>query len=192
MTYNTDWLKSELSKGNHFKYLFFWGHQPARDGSITESCLSQWWPAPFVVDGNRYATAEHWMMARKALLFNDQVAYARTLKSVNPAEVKAIGRSVQNFDAASWEENKFRIVMEGNYHKFKSHNRLASYLLATGTRILAEASPVDPVWGVGLAADDEKINDLNNWNGSNLLGYALMEVRDKLIPEVPADFTRQS
>lgn len=57
--------------GGRVKYLRFWGHQPQRDGSIGPGCLSQWWPAPFVVDGLTYATAEHYMMWGKAMAFGD-------------------------------------------------------------------------------------------------------------------------
>ena len=59
-------LIEQVSRDRRIKYLHFWGHAPRRDGSVGASCLSQWWPSPFVVDGVRYATAEHWMMAHKA------------------------------------------------------------------------------------------------------------------------------
>ena len=179
-TYNNNWLKQRVSKGEVIKYLYFWGHQPSHDGVITQSCLSQWWAAPFEVEGRVYATAEHWMMAQKALLFGDEDAFAKTLRSVNPGEVKEIGRSVRNFDAFKWEANKYRIVVEGNLHKFRTHETLEKYLTGTSGRVIVEASPVDTIWGVGLAADNDLIRDPNRWKGENLLGYALMEVRDKL------------
>nr|WP_255495264.1 NADAR family protein [Nocardia sp. GTS18] len=56
------------------KYLLFWGHRSRADGTLGSGCLSQWWPAPFSVDGERFATAEHYMMWRKALLFGDSEA----------------------------------------------------------------------------------------------------------------------
>jgi predicted NAD-dependent protein-ADP-ribosyltransferase YbiA (DUF1768 family) len=47
------------------KFLFFWGHQPSKDGAITKTCFSQWWQSAFTFDGIVYKTAEHWMMAKK-------------------------------------------------------------------------------------------------------------------------------
>lgn len=71
--------------------------------------------------------------------------------------------------------------MQGNIAKFSQHPELKAYLLGTGNRILVEASPVDKIWGVGLAKDDGKIHNPLNWQGLNLLGFALMQVRDELL-----------
>ena len=38
----------------------------------------------------------------------------------------------------------------------------------------------DRIWGVGLAVEDARIFDERKWRGQNLLGKALMEVRDYL------------
>ena len=70
MKYNKDWLSLQQENGNRLKYLFFWGHELKDSSLITSSCLSQWFERPFDVDGITYRTAEHWMMAQKALLFN--------------------------------------------------------------------------------------------------------------------------
>lgn len=71
--------------------------------------------------------------------------------------------------------------MQGNIAKFSQYPELKAYLLGTGDRILVEVSPVDKIWGVGLAKDDDKIHNPNNWQGLNLLGFALMQVRDELL-----------
>ncbi|RYF96494.1 MAG: DUF1768 domain-containing protein, partial [Chitinophagaceae bacterium] len=60
-------------------------------------------------------------------------------------------------------------------------NHLRNYLLGTDDHVLVEASPVDSIWGIGLAADNGKATDPHQWQGENLLGYALMEVRDLLL-----------
>ncbi|AMW13168.1 hypothetical protein A4E84_28950 [Streptomyces qaidamensis] len=166
--------------GARIRYLHFWGHRPRPDGRIGASCLSQWWPAPFTVDGVAYATAEHWMMAAKARLFEDAAAERAALAAGHPAEAKKAGRMVRGFDEATWARERFRIVVEGSVHKFGAHPELLAYLLGTGDRVLVEASPVDRVWGIGLAADDEAAMDPERWRGSNLLGFALMEARERL------------
>ncbi|CAL9434680.1 hypothetical protein SUDANB105_02109 [Streptomyces sp. enrichment culture] len=173
-------LVKEVRAGFRVKYLHFWGHRPRPDGSIGPSCLSQWWPSPFTADGVEYATAEHWMMAAKARLFDDPEAERRVLAAAHPAEAKKAGRLVRGFDEGVWERERFGIVVEGSVRKFAAHAELGRFLLNTGERVLVEASPVDRVWGIGLAADDPGANDPERWRGPNLLGFALMEARGRL------------
>jgi ribA/ribD-fused uncharacterized protein len=163
------------------KYLLFWGHRAASDGRITASCLSQWWPAAFKVDGIEYASAEHFMMAEKARLFGDQKIRAQVLAARTPAEAKALGRKVSGFDNERWERERWAIVVAANTAKFTQHVQLREFLAHTGDRVLVEASPVDAMWGIGLAADHEDAARPEHWRGLNLLGFALMEVRDCLV-----------
>ncbi|WP_404797632.1 NADAR family protein [Streptomyces pristinaespiralis] len=175
-----DELIKRTADGRRVKCLHFWGHTPRKDGTIGASCLSQWWPSPFEVDGVRYATAEHWMMAAKARLFGDAEAERKALAAKSPAEAKKAGRLVRGFDDAVWERERFQIVRSGSVHKFGQDAALRDFLLATGDRVLVEASPMDRVWGIGLAADDERAQDPVRWRGLNLLGFALMEAREEL------------
>ncbi|MFD8805652.1 NADAR family protein [Streptomyces sp. NPDC059597] len=173
-------LISEVRAGARVRYLHFWGHRPRPDGTAGAGCLSQWWPAPFTVDGVEYATAEHWMMAAKARLFEDAEAEDRVLASAHPSQAKKAGRLVRGFDESTWQRERFGIVVEGSVHKFAAHDELRAFLLGTGERVLVEASPVDRVWGIGLAADDERAGDPERWRGPNLLGFALMAARERL------------
>ncbi|MFJ4872436.1 NADAR family protein [Streptomyces sp. NPDC088757] len=173
-------LTQQVSRGDRVKWLHFWGHRPHPDGHLSASCLSQWWPSPFTVDGVAYATAEHWMMAAKARLFGDADAERAALAARTPAEAKNAGRLVRDFDEAVWRRERFGIVVEGGVHKFSSDGALRAYLLGTGGRVLVEASPVDRIWGIGLAATDPGAHDPARWRGLNLLGFALMEARDRL------------
>lgn len=173
-------LIREVRAGTRVTYLHFWGHRPRADGRIGASCLSQWWPSPFVVDAVEYATAEHWMMAEKARLFGDAEAERRVLAAGHPSQAKRAGRLVRDFDERVWERERLRIVVEGSVHKFGAHAGLREFLLNTGERVLVEASPVDRVWGIGLAADDEAAATPEHWRGPNLLGFALMTARERL------------
>ena len=132
------------------------------------------------MDGVRYPTAEHWMMAEKARLFGDEQIAARILAAESPKQVKQLGREVCGFEPTRWDDEKRRIVTEGNAHKFTQNLALGEFLPSTGDLVLVEASPVDPVWGIGLAADDDDARNPLHWRGENLLGFALMDVRDKL------------
>ncbi|MER6013679.1 NADAR family protein [Streptomyces bluensis] len=177
---SVDALVREVRAGAKVKYLHFWGHRPRPDGRIGASCLSQWWPSPFTVDGVEYATAEHWMMASKARLFGDADAERMAVSATNPAVAKKAGRLVRGFDESLWQRERFGIVVEGSVHKFAAHADLREFLLGTGDRVLVEASPLDRVWGIGLAEDDERAVDPERWRGPNLLGFALMEARERL------------
>jgi ribA/ribD-fused uncharacterized protein len=170
-------LRSRFNAGEKFRYLFFWGHQPAKSG-ITAACFSQWYSAPFVVNGEHYPTAEHFMMAQKAALFGDHQIKTQVLQAGSPGAAKALGRKVRNFDEATWVANRFSIVVRANSAKFSQNPELNHFLQQTGSRVLVEASPVDRIWGIGMARDNEKANNPNQWRGLNLLGFALMQVRD--------------
>lgn len=178
--YDINWLIEKLESGEKLKYIFFWGDTSPSNGEIGKSCLSQWFESPFTVDGITYTTSEHWMMAHKALLFGDQHIFDQIINSKKPGEAKELGRQVRNFDEQTWNEHKQDIVRLGNIHKFNQHPQLADYLLKTGNRILVEASPIDPIWGIGLAEDDKDIENIYAWRGQNLLGFALMATRDFL------------
>ena len=179
---NREELLRAVRKGQRFTYLLFWGHRPLPNGEIGKSCFSQWWPAPFSIRKVGYATAEHFMMAEKARLFGDENARAQILKAGSPKAAKQLGRQVKNFEEAVWKESRFQFVVEGNYAKFSQNPGLGEFLLGTGNKVLVEASPVDRIWGIGLAADNERAMNPEEWRGLNLLGFALMEVR-KLIRE---------
>lgn len=179
MKYNNKWVEDIVKKDN-VKFLFFWGHQKLKGGEIGKSCFSQWFDTNFQYDKNNYSTAEHWMMAEKARLFNDEKVLLKILESNSAAEAKKLGRQIKNFDDEIWNDNKFEIVKKGNFLKFDQNKELKEFLLKTNTRILVEASPVDSIWGVGMASDNVDIENPSKWKGENLLGYALMEVRDLL------------
>ena len=161
-------------------YVFFWGHRPQRDGSIGAGCLSQWWPSAFTVDGVNFATAEHYMMWRKALLFGDDESARRILTASHPRQAKMLGRRVRDFDEQTWVAERYAIVVDAGVAKFGQSSELRDFLLGTGRRVLVEASPTDRVWGIGLAATDERSADPARWRGLNLLGFALMEARERL------------
>ncbi|MCP2283618.1 hypothetical protein APR04_002526 [Promicromonospora umidemergens] len=173
-------LRALIEGGAAVKYLHFWGHRPEPDGTAGRGCLSQWFPAPFEVAGERYATAEHWMMAEKARLFGDPDAERAAIDAANPALAKAAGRTVRDFDDDGWVRERFEIVVRGSTHKFAAHPDMRTFLLRTGSRVLVEASPRDRIWGIGMGAKNENSEDPAAWRGLNLLGFALMEARERL------------
>jgi hypothetical protein len=172
-------LVDYVNHGNMVEYVFFWQHQ-SPNNAVSKSCFSQWYASKFKVEGITYRTAEHFMMAEKARLFGDKESVTKAISASNPGQAKEIGRSVRGFKEDIWLEKRFDIVVEGNLAKFSQLTELKDFLLSTEDRVLVEASPVDKVWGIGLASDDNNVENPNLWNGENLLGFALMEVRSQL------------
>lgn len=142
--------------------------------------LSNWHPARFVVKTVPFGCAEQYMMYAKACLFGDREVAAQILAAPTPKEQKQLGRKVCGYDEAIWAARRERIVFAGLLEKFRQNPRLDRCLLATGTTMLAEASPYDRIWGIGLSVNDPRISAPSFWPGQNLLGKVLMEVRSVL------------
>jgi len=149
------------------KYVFFWN-----------GIYSQWYTSLVTIDGMTFNCMEQWMMYNKAKLFKDNEMIGSIMSTDSPRLQKKYGREVRNFNAKKWEKVAFDIVKKGNYEKFTQHKDLKKQLLDTGNRIIVEASPVDKIWGIGMAEMDPGVEDSKNWRGQNLLGKAITEVRD--------------
>ncbi|MEZ4318460.1 MAG: NADAR family protein [Myxococcota bacterium] len=176
MKYDVEWLRGVP----RWEAILFWGHRQKTAGTPDRSCCSQWFPAGFTVDGVHYSTAEHWMMAGKARLFGDDETLAAILRAPDPASAKQLGRRVRDFDAGRWRAHAYGHVRDGNVQKFRQNPRLREWLRGTAGKVLVEASPSDPIWGIGLSADDPRCADVATWQGTNWLGFAIMEARDLL------------
>lgn len=156
------------------------GHQPLKDGSLSKSCLSQWYNCSFIVDNIPYNTAEQFMMTQKAKLFNGDITFQNIINSTHPNQFKKLGREVKNFDIKVWEDMRFNIVVKGNLAKFSQNEDIKQFLVNTKNRILVETSPYDTIWGIGLNCNSPSIQNPHTWQGLNLLGFALMQVRTNI------------
>ena len=85
--YTLSWVKNKFDNGENLDLLFFWGHNNKRNEDVGRFCFSQWFELPFVVDGITYLTAEHWMMANKALMFGNNNIFDKIIKAIKPGEV---------------------------------------------------------------------------------------------------------
>lgn len=186
---------AQQKEGIPHDFLFFWGHH--QKGTETDkSCLSQWYPCSFTVDGQTYNCAEKYMMAEKARIFRDYDTEEKILQASNPEEIKRLGRRVRNFNEFYWVVVSYDVVRRGNMAKFSQNPELLSFLLSTKGKILVEASPYDKIWGIGMKAC-AKANNPENWQGTNKLGFILTEVRDTLsntpqeVKEVVAKATQE-
>jgi len=175
-----DKVQTLFKNEEKLEFIFFSGHQKTSNGTITKTCLSQWYQASFEMNNINYKCAEQYMMCEKARLFNDEEALNKILQAYHPNQMKRIGRTIKNFDNNIWDKHKMQIVKIANLAKFSQNSKLKKYLINTEDKILVKNVLHDNIWGIGLSKNNDlKYNPLN-WNGENLLGFILMEVREVL------------
>lgn len=151
-------------------------HNPDEENAY----LSNWYPSDFTVNGINFSSMEQYMMYQKALRFGDTKIADKILATDDVAKIKKLGREVQGYDDSVWNGVRQIIVYEGLTAKFSQNEDLKAKLLETKDVILAECAVRDKIWGIGLSMTDEKRFDKDKWKGQNLLGYALMLVREHL------------
>lgn len=167
--YQPDVNRKPLKKA----YTFFW-----KDDEVN-GCFSNWFRSDFVIDDFRYFCVEQYMMAQKAKLFHDAERYTAIMRANTAAECKSLGKQVTPFDGKAWSTVSYEIVKTANRAKYEQNKDLLEELLNTGDSIIAEASPKDVIWGIGLEADDAEAIDPREWPGKNQLGQILMELRSE-------------
>ena len=122
MKYSNEKIIERLEAGENLKFLLFLGHQKSEQ--ISKCCLSQLYESKFEVNGIKYHTAEHYMMAEKALLFEDKQIYEQIITSAKSGKVKELGRKVRNFKEFKLRLNLYKYFLDLeniNYspHEFK-------------------------------------------------------------------------
>ena len=142
--------------------------------------LSNWYPSRFTANDISFSSMEQYMMYKKAECFKDKDTAAKILATDDVAQIKALGRLVANYNESYWNGVRQIIVFEGLLAKFSQNEDLKERVKSTGNDILAECAVRDRIWGIGLSMKDPDRFETDKWNGQNLLGYALMMVREKL------------
>ena len=153
-------------------YVLFWNDE-----------FSNFQPITFEHKGQTFLTTEHAFMWEKANFFNDEEIAAEiinTQTNTNAYSAKKLGRKVKGFDGEVWGSVCYDIMLNINRHKYIENYLYKQMLIETGTRTIVEASPYDKVWGVGLGENHEDIEDESKWDGQNLLGKVLMELRNEI------------
>lgn len=142
--------------------------------------LSNWYPSSFTHGAITYTSLEQYMMVQKALCFHDTTMADLILSTHDVAMIKAYGRQVANYNDHIWSGIRQVVVYTGLIAKFSQNSQLKDLLLSTNDAILAECAVNDTIWGIGLSMKDPLRFHMDQWKGKNLLGYALMMVRDQL------------
>ncbi len=143
--------------------------------------LSNWYMTAFTINEISFSSMEQYMMYQKAICFRDTATAEQIMKASNVAEIKRLGRSVVGYDDHIWNGMRQIVVYEGLKAKFSQNGELKQKLLDTKNAILAECAVNDHIWGIGLSIKDPSRDDITKWKGQNLLGYALMMVRGKIL-----------
>lgn len=157
--------------GEHVEFLFFFH---------ASSPFSNWHLSRFEMDGQIYWCVEQYMMAEKARTFGDKLHLKLIMESDNQSFIKAMGRAVKNYRDDVWDKKRYGVVYDACLAKFSQNNALKMKLLNTDNKVLVEASPYDKIWGIGIGETDRHITNPHYWNGKNLLGFVLMDVRNAL------------
>lgn len=183
--YSLEKLQQVWQEGQRFQFIYFWNFKPqdVKLDQYNETCCTQWFPSEFVDEsGQQYSCCEQYMMAQKAILFNDNETLDKILKTNVPRQIKKLGREVKNFDENKWSQNSQEIVFHGNLYKYSQNEKFRNYILSVPRNaIFVEASPLDSIWGIKLAADNPKVQNPLEWKGTNFLGFQITRVRDYLV-----------
>ena len=151
------------------KYVFFWN-----------GIYSNWHPSHIVYEDIHFANSEQMFMYFKALHFKDLESIDKIIVTTDPRKVKKLGREIKNFNEQEWAAHRLYYMFISCFNKFNQSPELAKELLATGNKTIVEASPLDKIWGIGMDTNHPDIEDESKWQGLNLLGKVLMDVRDML------------
>ena len=142
--------------------------------------LSNWYLSNFKIGSTQFSSMEQYVMYQKAIVFNDTKSAKKILETTDVSKIKALGRQVSNYNDKYWNGVRQIIIYKGLLEKFSRNEDLKKRLLNTGNDILAECAVQDKIWGIGLSMKDVNRWDMEKWRGENLLGFALMMVREEL------------
>lgn len=155
--------------------IYFYGHDNLY------GWMSNFYPTNFVdLEGNQYHCSEQYLMYMKAKTFepNNNLLLNTILNETNQKKIKELGRSVKKYDDNIWNNIRYDIMKTGLRFKFSQNLHLKKMLIGTGIKTLYEASPYDKIWGIGFnTTNAPNINKC--LYGRNLLGNALMDIRDE-------------
>lgn len=158
---------------------FFYFNSP-ECSSEQEAMLSIWWPCKVRIEGTVYNSVGQYMQAEKARVFGDLSTRNRILTTTDKYEILELGNSVCGYDERKWRSIGYVVAVCGNYHKFIDNEKCKNALLSTKDLILVKDSDYDSYWGAGCSRNNPQIENPENWKGKNLLGFALMQVREIL------------
>jgi ribA/ribD-fused uncharacterized protein len=187
--------KGEAIAGGH---LYFFGYERNSETDPAKYlCFSNMYPCAFTDEqGHEYTCSEQCMMAFKAKLFGDQDAAKKIMDfkpppdQHKPREYQKMGREIKGFDEDLWKAEREALMRRVLTLKFSAvgNEALRVRLLETAGLAIVEASAADSVWGIGISVSQAAGG--HQWRGDNLLGQALVAVREQLLAASSTDVGR--
>eukprot|EP01012_Entosiphon_sulcatum_P016197 TRINITY_DN21114_c0_g1_i1.p1 TRINITY_DN21114_c0_g1~~TRINITY_DN21114_c0_g1_i1.p1 ORF type:complete len:205 (-),score=18.53 TRINITY_DN21114_c0_g1_i1:64-657(-) len=121
---------------------------------------------PIQLGGLTWATTEHYFQAQKFA----GTPHAEEIRlTSHPAEAKRAGADRSRPLRRDWNSVRDQVMLDAVRAKFQQHAALATILLSTDNRPIAEHTENDRYWGDG-----------GDGTGGNKLGITLMQVRNEL------------
>ena len=154
--------------------IFF--HKPEED----YGWLSNWYRSDFELDGIKYSSVEQYIMYQKCVLFGDVESAEKVMNAEYPDEQQSIARNATGYIENAWRGYRQIIAQKALFAKFSQNEDLKEKLLATGDAWLVECARTDKNWACGISLYDDQRFDASKWFGMNILGFALMKVRDEI------------
>lgn len=151
------------------KYVLFWG-------TIFSNFAYTPYQSP---DGKEFFCTEQEFMYRKAYLFDDYEIAEQILKTHSPKQCKALGRKVKNFNNEVWGKVRYEVMYNACKAKFTQNKDAHEALMCFPGKTFVEASPYDKIWGIGVGEYDDRAYNEETWQGQNLLGKVLTQIRDE-------------
>lgn len=174
-------LLDAIGEGRSFSFQYFWGVTDFDKKPNRLGCFNQWSPHEIAEGDVTYNCAEQAMMVKKAFHFENWATANELMKITRPIDMKA---KIKGMDKAVWKAMQFDFLVDINLAKFTQHADIRKTLLGTGTDVLVGASTYDTNLGIGTYESRAATLTVDEWEGENVLGFVLMEVRRILANEL--------
>ena len=151
--------------------------------------LSLKWTVEIEFNGTMYNSAYQAIAAEIAKSFNDQDNLQKIMIAETPDDVNYTLANVPGdaeINETKWNDLTKQFIYDVNIAKYNQYPELAARLLETKNATLGAYIPDDNLIGIGLSIDNIQAKNSVNWTGQNLLGKALMDIRQKIRSEQEA------
>ena len=137
---------------------------------------------PFKRLGQRYWSVHQYVLAHKAMLYEDEAALEEILNAKTVKEQADAGRKIKGtVSKEKWEKEEEKHTRIGVIEKLRQHPRIMEALVKTEDCAIANCTAFDSVYGTGLRIECAEMKDKSAW-GENRLGRMYDELRLSGLP----------
>ena len=135
------------------------------------SVFLQWARLGFRVGDNYFSSAEKLFMHEKTLFASDLLKAREIMGEDRPWELRRLGREVRGLNEGDWRRRAPNVVYKGNRAKFLQNEGARRELFESRGKVLVEGI------GSGEWVRYGRNGDPRKWEGQNVLGRVLMQLR---------------